>query len=119
MVVVLLYCINCPLQFNIHVSGEMRVGCFIFIVFMMNYGCQFSISVSLPQNAMCWPAVCTVNSENFARVLFCETLHMRSFVKIKPSRYSEITPSSTEKGKTCPNREVLASQICPLNLSYS
>ena len=41
---------------------------------------------------------------------------MRSFVKIKPSRNSEITLSSTGKGKTCHIRNLLASQVCLLTL---
>ena len=38
----------------------------------------------------------TVNSENFARVYFRETSHMRSFEKTKSSRNSEITLSFSD-----------------------
>ena len=47
----------------------------------------------------------TVNAEIFARVLFRETSHMRSFVKIKSSRNGEITLSSTDVYKSCLSRE--------------
>ena len=62
------------------------------------------ISVIVPRcldNTIAAPAICTVNSEIFARFLFRETSHMRSFVKIKPSRNGEITPLFTDKGKSC------------------
>ena len=36
---------------------------------------------------------------------FRETSHMRSFVKIGPSRNGEITMSFTDVGKSCPSRE--------------
>ena len=39
---------------------------------------------------------CTFNSQIFARVYIRETSHMRSFVKIKSSRNSEITLSFTD-----------------------
>ena len=54
----------------------------------------------------------TVNLENFARVYF----HMRSFVKIKPSRNGKITLSFTDIRISCPSREFLTSQICLLML---
>ena len=41
---------------------------------------------------------------------------MRSFVKIKSSRNGEITLSFTDKVKSCPSRDFLASQICILAL---
>ena len=41
---------------------------------------------------------------------------MRSFVKIKPSRNSEIFLSFAEIGKSCPNHKILTSQICLLRL---
>ena len=41
----------------------------------------------------------TVNSKIFARVYFHETLLMRSFVKITPSRNGEMTLSFTDIGK--------------------
>ena len=47
----------------------------------------------------------TVNSEIFTRVLYRETLHMRSFVKIKPWRNSKITLSFTDEGKSWPSSE--------------
>ena len=56
----------------------------------------------------------TVNSEIFARVYFRETSHMRSFVKIKPSRNGEITLPLIDIGKSCLCREFLTSQICLL-----
>ena len=58
----------------------------------------------------------TVNSEIFARVYFRETSHMRSFVKIKSSQNSEITLLFTDIEKSCPSRELLATQICLLTL---
>ena len=58
----------------------------------------------------------TVNSENFARVYFRETSHMRSFVKIKYSRNAEITLSFTHIRKSWPSHEFLTSQICLLTL---
>ena len=39
---------------------------------------------------------------------------MRSFVKIKPSRYGKITFSFIGIGKSCLNREFFASLICLL-----
>ena len=49
--------------------------------------------------------VFTVNSENFARVLFSQNFaHMRSFVKIKSSRNGEIILSITDIGKSCHSR---------------
>ena len=41
---------------------------------------------------------------------------MRSFVKIKSLRNSEITLSFTDIGKSCPSRDFLMSQICILTL---
>ena len=58
----------------------------------------------------------TVNSEIFLRVLFCETLHMRSFVKIKSTRNAQITLWFTDICKYCPSRKSLASQMCLLML---
>ena len=37
-------------------------------------------------------------------------------MKVKPSRNSEITLSSTGKDKTCHIRDLLASQVCLLTL---
>ena len=54
-------------------------------------------------------------SRNFAFAKFREK-SMRSFAKIKPSRNSKITLSSTDKGKTCPSCELLELQICLLKL---
>ena len=54
----------------------------------------------------------TVNSEVFARVLFRETSHMRSFVKIKSSHIGEIILSFTDIDTSCHSREFLTSQIC-------
>ena len=54
----------------------------------------------------------TVNSEIFARVLFRETSHMRSFVKIKSSRNGEIIRSFTDIDEKCSIREFQTSQIC-------
>ena len=42
----------------------------------------------------------TVNSEIFARVLFRETSHMQSFMKIKPSQNSENILSFTHEDKS-------------------
>ena len=50
----------------------------------------------------------TVNSEVFARVYFRETLRLRSFVKIKPSRNGQITLSFTDEGKPGPSRECMS-----------
>ena len=44
------------------------------------------------------------------RVLFFETSHMRSFVKVKPSRNSKKTLAFTDVGKPCPSREILMAQ---------
>ena len=41
---------------------------------------------------------------------------MQSFVKIKSSCKGEITLLFTDKGKACPSREFLTSQICLLML---
>ena len=41
---------------------------------------------------------------------------MRSFVKIKSSQNAEITLSLTDISKSCPSRELLASQMCLLTL---
>ena len=56
----------------------------------------------------------TVNSEIFVRTLFCETLHMRSFGKIKPSRNGKITLSFIDIGKYCFNCEFFTSLMCLL-----
>ena len=58
----------------------------------------------------------TVNSEIFARVYFRKTSHLRSFVKINPSRIGEFTLFFTGIGKSHPCREFLTSQICVLTL---
>ena len=50
----------------------------------------------------------TVNVEIFT--------HMRSFTKIKPSQFSEITLSFTDIGESCPYCEFSKSQICVLTL---
>ena len=50
------------------------------------------------------------------RVYFQETSHIRSFVKIEPSRNGEITMSFTDVGKSCPSRLFLTSQLCLLTL---
>ena len=42
---------------------------------------------------------------------FHKTSHMRSFVKIEPSRYVEITLSITDIGKPIPSHKFLTSQI--------
>ena len=47
---------------------------------------------------------------------FRKTSHMRSFVKIKPSRNGKITLSFTYVGNSCPSSEFLASQLCLLTL---
>ena len=57
----------------------------------------------------------TVNSEISRGFNFRETLHMRSFVK-KILGNGEITLSFTDKVKSCPSRDFLASQICLLAL---
>ena len=58
----------------------------------------------------------TVNSENFARVLFSRNFayHMRSFVKIKSSRNGEITLPFTDIGKPCPSRDFYVANM-PFN----
>ena len=58
----------------------------------------------------------TVNSEITRGFYFCKTYHMRSFMKIKPSRIGEITLSFTDIGKSRPCPEFLTSQICVLRL---
>ena len=58
----------------------------------------------------------TVNSEIFTSFIFRETSHMRSFVKIKPSRNGNITLSCTNVGKSCPRSEFLTLQICLLTI---
>ena len=62
------------------------------------------------------PTNVTVNSEIFARADFCETSHVRSFVKMKSSRNREITLSVTDIGKPCPSHEILTSLVCLLTL---
>ena len=53
--------------------------------------------------------------EKFSRGLyFCETSHMQSFVKIKPSRNGNITLSFFDIGKSCHNREFFTSLMCLL-----
>ena len=47
---------------------------------------------------------------------FREASHMRSFVKIKPSRNGVITLSFTNTVKSCSSREYFTSQICLLTL---
>ena len=54
----------------------------------------------------------TVNWEIFARVYFCKTSRMRSFLKIKLLRNGEITLWFTDAGKSCPSCHFLMSQIC-------
>ena len=52
---------------------------------------------------------------NFSREFnFRETSHMRSFVKIKPSRIGDIILSFNVKGKSCPVRDFFTSQMCLL-----
>ena len=36
---------------------------------------------------------------------------MRSFVKIKPSRFGDITLSSTDRGKSCPVRDFYVANV--------
>ena len=54
----------------------------------------------------------TVNSEIFARANFRETSHMRSFLRIEPSRNGGITMSFTDEGKSCPSRDFLTPLLC-------
>ena len=54
----------------------------------------------------------TVNLEFSRGVHFRETSHIRSFVKIKLSRYEDITLSFTDICKSCPDREFWMSLIC-------
>ena len=49
-------------------------------------------------------------------VYFQETLHRRSFMKMKSSRNGEINMSFTDIGKSCPSCKFLMSQICLLTL---
>ena len=58
----------------------------------------------------------TVNSKILRGFYFCETSHMRSFAKIKPSRNSENSLSFTDVGKSSQSREFLVLQICLLTL---
>ena len=58
----------------------------------------------------------TVNRKFSPEFYFRETSHMRSFVKIKLSRYGEINLSFTDIGKSCPGQDVLTSQIYLLML---
>ena len=51
--------------------------------------------------------VTTVNSELSRQFNFRETSHMRSFVKIKPSRIGDITQSFTDIGKSYSVRNFL------------
>ena len=62
------------------------------------------------------PTNVTVNSEIFARADFCETSHVRSFVKMKSSRNREITLSVTDIGKPCPSHKIFTSLVCLLTL---
>ena len=43
---------------------------------------------------------------------FCETSHIRSFVKTKPSQNVKITMSFTDIGKSCHTCTFLSTQIC-------
>ena len=70
----------------------MRAGCFTLIIFMMYCCCQYSISVSLPHSVMCWPAVCTINSENFREGLV--------FAKFRICKISRFTVILTFSGNT-------------------
>ena len=58
----------------------------------------------------------TVNSEIFGRFIFCETSHMRCFVKIKSTQIGEIFLSFTDISKSRPCCEFLTLQICVLTL---
>ena len=51
-----------------------------------------------------WMSV-TVNSENFAMVLFSRNFADAEFAKIKPSRNDEITLLFTDLGKSSPSLE--------------
>ena len=63
------------------------------------------------------PAYTSVNSENFAKVLFSQNFaDTRSFVKIKTLRNEEITLQFTDVGKSCPSHKFLMSQSCMLML---
>ena len=70
---------------------------------------RLHLSVGWSDPSLPTSMISTVNSEIFARVYFRETSHMRSFVKIGPSRNGEITMSFTDVGKSCPSREFLTS----------
>ena len=68
----------------------------------------------------CMLAWCLCKYSKFKKILqifyFGETSRTQSFVKIKPSRNDEITPSFTDVGKSCPIREFITLQICILTL---
>ena len=48
---------------------------------------------------------------NFRESYFREISHMRSFVKIKPSRIGDITLSFTDIGKSCPVRDFYIANV--------
>ena len=54
--------------------------------------------------------------EEMRGLYFCETSHMRSFVKIKSSRNGKINLSFIDIGKSCLSREFFTSLICLLML---
>ena len=58
----------------------------------------------------------TVNSEFLRGLYFRETSHMRSFMKINPSRNDKITLSFIDIGKSCLSREFFTSLMCLLML---
>ena len=61
-------------------------------------------------------SVNTVNAEIFARIIFSRNFADAKFRENKTLAKWRITISFTEKYKSCPSREFLASQICLLML---
>ena len=78
----------------------------------LNISSTISISAILPTTDHPVHA----SSEISRGLYFHETSHMRSFVKIKPSRNGKSTLSFIDIGKSCLNRECFMSPICLLKL---
>ena len=82
----------------------------IVILFMWNVHLLWSGDVELSDSNLS-VSMCTINLEILAGFYFLETLHVRSFVKIKPLWNGEITLLLTDIGNSCLCRKFLKWQI--------